>query len=547
MQVQTEPGSSAPVPLLPDGRQVSHAEAELPRSSLQGRPVETLLRLAFDVAASVVFWYLVFFFVWPWWLVTAFLVGLLATAVAWRFYRAQGEDPSLPYTCGYVRVGDRELFLVATIHISPRSPTDVEQVVGTKQPDLVMIELDQERLDSLRGTGQAGPSDLQPVTVAEPGEGPVTVHAQRAVWNAEFAGQTFKGDLVFDEGNPCGVEPLAPVPHGSILLVHRGGPTPIAAAFAMKAFAAARSGAAAVLVIDREGELTRSRIGVTTLMGELLIAFRVQHFGYPPVPVLLLPHTDGRRLAALLSPEGGGRAGAEFQVLPDDYPRRTTRFRLCQAVALVVTGIGVLYEIIACFAVEVGKEFLAADAAAAARGVACACIDVDEDHFWRRLGWALVPSPRNVAGSLLSWLALPRILARVFFPWRGDVDVLGSTLLHCLSFRARTWVAFAVAACVACAIASLLLQAFSMGVTESAAATGVVKEKDKTSLQLWLVLSIEFYALPCLYSAVVASRDEAMYSGIVGKGQEHSASRMVVVCGAGHANGILTHARRRGL
>lgn len=63
--------------------------------------------------------------------------------------------------------------------------------------------------------------------------------------------------------------------------------------------------------------------------------------------------------------------------MPDGYPRRSLRKRLCQAVALLFSGIGVLYGVIECFAVDVGSEFLAAEAAAAARGIPCACIDVD--------------------------------------------------------------------------------------------------------------------------------------------------------------------------
>eukprot|EP00971_Amphidinium_carterae_P025205 497710-Amphidinium_carterae.1 len=45
----------------------------------------------------------------------------------------------------------QELILVATLHISPRACQDAEMVIGGSKPDLVMIELDEERLERLKG------------------------------------------------------------------------------------------------------------------------------------------------------------------------------------------------------------------------------------------------------------------------------------------------------------------------------------------------------------------------------------------------------------
>ncbi len=55
------------------------------------------------------------------------------------------------------------------------------------------------------------------------------------------------------------------------------------------------------------------------------------------------------------------------------------------------------------------------------------------------------------------------------------------------------------------------------------------------------------YLLPQVYDALVASRDEAMYRKMVRKCKEFAADSLVVVVGAGHANGILQHVRQRGL
>lgn len=55
------------------------------------------------------------------------------------------------------------------------------------------------------------------------------------------------------------------------------------------------------------------------------------------------------------------------------------------------------------------------------------------------------------------------------------------------------------------------------------------------------------YMLPQIYDAVAASRDESMYQSMVHKIQNFAAERVVVVVGAGHANGILQRVQQSGL
>lgn len=502
--------------------------------------------LALDVVASTVFWYVLLFQEISDVVFYSFLGVLLLAAVSWRIYRACTQDNELPYTVGHVVVGVRELYIVATVHISPRSSDDVEKVIDVIRPDLVMIELDLERFDRLRGAAQtSGTNDLQSITVTMPGSAPTTVEAQRAIWNAEFAGEVFSGDIFFDAENPYGLAPISPDAHGALALVRRGDPSGSFAPFAVKAHDAARRGAEALLVINREEALPESRIGAGSLWGEVRIWFHTWSCGFPPIPVLLLPNEFGEQLAKM--DPAAGAPQAELEVLEDDYPRRTLRRRLCQAIALTLSGIGILYGIIQCFAVEVGKEFLSAEEAASARGITCVCIDVDMDRFWSRLGSALLPTPCNVRDALLAWLAFPRVLFRILFPTRSDVDCVGGCFLHALSFHCRTWVAFILAGLCASFVTSHLLQWFGHGVTEGAEKAGMVREENGQAFEAWMVLAIEFYMLPRIYDAVAASRDEAMYRSVVQRAQDHSANRLVAVVGAGHANGMLQYARQQGL
>ncbi|CAE8607932.1 unnamed protein product [Polarella glacialis] len=214
---------------------------------------------------------------------------------------------------------------------------------------------------------------------------------------------------------------------------------------------------------------------------------------------------------------------------------------------MTLSGISVLYGIIECFAVEAGDEFLVAEAEASRRGIPCECIDVDLNRLCSRVAAALLPSPCNMLRSLLAWLALPRVLFQSLFPPSGNVDVLGATVLHCLSFRARTWIAFVLAGvCAGCFVGGFLLL-FGNGAKDAAEASGAVSSDDGDQLLVYAMLAAELYVLPRIYDAVAASRDEAMYRCLVAKASRQSHRRLVVVVGAAHANGILQKVRDHGL
>eukprot|EP00811_Abedinium_folium_P003479 NODE_13198_length_1179_cov_7.084601.p1 GENE.NODE_13198_length_1179_cov_7.084601~~NODE_13198_length_1179_cov_7.084601.p1 ORF type:complete len:337 (-),score=106.56 NODE_13198_length_1179_cov_7.084601:167-1117(-) len=316
----------------------------------------------------------------------------------------------------------------------------------------------------------------------------------------------------------------------------------------MKAQCAAKGGATGVLVVDHQEQLTGQLLGSGKLDDELRAAWDTWSCGFPHTPVLLLSKADGEWLLAKLQKGGAGCAAAEFKIRADNYPRRTVARHLCHSCALLLSGIGILYGIIQCFAVKVGAEFIAADDAARSRGVPCVCVDVDLNDFFSRLGAMTCPTPWNLLKAIRAWLAFPRIAFLVLFPLKdGSVDVIGSIVLHLMSFQLRTWAAFLLAGFAASFVTSNLLQLLSYGAEQGAENTGLVKKRDRYAVEDMILLVVEMYMLPRIYEAVAASRDEAMYQLICLKSRRLDTRRMVVVVGAGHANGILRRMRERGI
>lgn len=487
---------------------------------------------------------------------------LIAFLVFWRFWRmsqvTSGMDTAagLPYTCGFVEDGDTVLFVVATLHISPRSPMDAWEVIHVTNPDLVMVELDEERLGPMPPPPPAVPEvprprgeDLQPVVFTRPDSDavPTMVHAQRAVWNAEWAGSSVRGRVVYDPENVYGLQqPARSRWEGHLALVRRGAASPGEfAAFAYKAHLAGSAGALAVLVIDSQSDLPTVRISPgTSVWNELELAWRTRNCGFPSLPVLLLPKGDGERLLAMCteSPTLG-----EFRVLEDSHPRRTLRRRVCQGCALFSSGIGMQYGVIDWFDVDIGGEFDTAVEAAQSMGVPSECIDVGMDAFLRRIGLALLPTPLNVLRALRAWLAFPRVLVNILFPRRGSIDTLGCAFLYVQAFTLRIWFAFLLGAFCASLVTVALLRLFSWGGAQAVEMTGAVDDVDAETTEECVLIALKMYIMPRLYDAVAASRDFTMYENIKAKARTHEAKRLVAVMGAAHANGVLQLAKKHGL
>jgi hypothetical protein len=448
------------------------------------------------------------------------------------------------------------MFLVATIHISPKAPLDVIEVIEKTSPDVVMIELDDERLDKMKGPVEVPKDrkpkqeDLQEITIEMQGnEAPETIkmYAQRALWNAEWAGEALDGRLLFDQNNPYGlIESKSGQTFKYMSLVRRGAPADEFAPFALKAHLAARGGAGAVLIMNKDESLPMARIGTSNQIShDLKVAYYSRSCGFPPIPAFMITKSDGDKLMAALT--DGTRVDGRLRIREDAYPRRTLRKKLCQGCALIFSGIGILYGIIQCFAVEVGGEFIAAEETAYDKNLPCECIDSNLNDFWGRLGEALIPYPYNVIDAILAWLAFPRIALKALFPPRENVDVFGSMVIHAASFKIRTWVAFFLAGFCASWVTRHIMLLFTSGAERAAEHTGLVKKEDREDTTDWILFFLQLYMLPRVFEAVAASRDEVMYRSIVAKSRQLGSKRMVVVVGAGHSNGILQRAHSRGL
>eukprot|EP00927_Polykrikos_kofoidii_P006915 TRINITY_DN12814_c0_g5_i1.p1 TRINITY_DN12814_c0_g5~~TRINITY_DN12814_c0_g5_i1.p1 ORF type:complete len:556 (-),score=91.42 TRINITY_DN12814_c0_g5_i1:97-1764(-) len=518
--------------------------------------------LVLDLLASIAFWFVLLFVVFTDLVWYSLLATFVVCLVLWRVWswlvreRDESRRTKVPYTTAVVQKNGRELFLVATLHIAPRAPKDVESVIEITNPDVVMIELDEDRLDRMRDeeiwkNKEPSVEDLQPVRILERGvDDPITIYGQRALWNGEWAGQELYEELVFDESNPHGMSDPSRDYAGRICLVHRGSPEGEFAPFALKAHKVAKAGASGMLVVNKEGALPHGRITSGSLINELRLWTKTCRCGFPPVPVILIPHEDGNRLCEKLKKEGDGAASVQIDIRTDSQARTTLRKRLCQTSALIFSGIGILYGVIQLFSVEVGGEFLAADLVAASKRIPCLCIDVDLDTFWTRIGWALVPTPINLGKAVLAWLALPRILFFAFFPPKGNVDMPGCILLSLWSLHIRTWIAFILAGFAASFVTSHVLLFFTSGaeqMVEKSGAIDVKTDEDRDVLQSYFLLALQVYIMPRMYDAVAASRDEVMYRTMVSKAQDSNAHTMVVVVGAAHSNGILQRVSARGL
>eukprot|EP00913_Durusdinium_trenchii_P003060 g2829.t1 len=160
-----------------------------------------------------------------------------ASQQSW-WYQQSGDR--IPYTCGRASVNGKDVYIVSTLHISPRSERDVISAISTVHPDVVMIELDEEiwmylrrwgiwvvfrhcrvpsyvsiekseevteeRLEFMRGPNHQ--PTLQPFQYTVPdGSNGLSTHGpiatQRAYWNGEMAGEDIRGPMVQRESTRC--------------------------------------------------------------------------------------------------------------------------------------------------------------------------------------------------------------------------------------------------------------------------------------------------------------------------------------------------------
>ncbi|CAL1139502.1 unnamed protein product [Cladocopium goreaui] len=349
------------------------------------------------------------------WIVLSVLLVLM---VLWRVLHLQSAKiAEIPYTCGYASANGKDVYIVSTLHISPRSERDVIAAIAAVHPDVVMIELDEERLEFMRGPSQRPVLQQFQYTVENGTDSSdaVPLVTQRAYWNGEFAGDQISGPIVL---HSSGSSRFSPSVSGCIVLVEDPGLAPLA----QLAFAAAKEEARALLCAAhtaRAGlsgqQLPAGRLGNESLLTDLRVATRARNMGYPPIPVLMMSQNSSQQLMAKLQT---ATVQGSFQVLPDDFPRRTLRRRICQEMAFALSGIWLLYGVMECFQVDAGDEFLAAEREAQRRQLPCLCIDLDMDRLCSRFAAAAIPYPQNLLASLRAWLSVPRHALRICFPWK---------------------------------------------------------------------------------------------------------------------------------
>jgi len=507
----------------------------------------------------------------------ACLAVIILAGSLWRIHRARLRSRNtrfagLPSTCGAIAVDDRELVIVATVHISPRATEDVEAVLCKFGPfDVVMIELDEERLGQVR-FAKPQTKDLQPITITmDDGKDTLEFFAQRATWNNQWKDRTISGPIIFNADDPHGVSQgvcnraLAPSEIGNsnsshLALVFADGPEDEQVPATRKVYNAWCAGAQALIVISSSESLPSRPIGELDMWQDLKVAFRTGNFGYPQIPVLVLPHTDGTKLQQLCQ---AGELGAhgKFEVLEHNHPCRTLSCRVGLECAFALSGVSILHSVADYLDVEPGTEFTTAEAIATETKVACECIDVSIDNLCGCLKNALVPTPCNVGAAILSWLAVPRAMWRSLFPAQPTlahqgsdtdclgVDIIGTMVLHALSFRCRTWCALATTVVLSGLLLAGILHLIG-SVAESAAEEAAgekVSQSDRWLFTAWIMIGIELFAIARVYQTVASSRDDAMYKRIVSVVRRRpEAKRFFAVVGAAHVNGILSRLKRYG-
>ncbi|CAL1143612.1 unnamed protein product [Cladocopium goreaui] len=80
--------------------------------------------------------------------------------------------------------------------------------------------------------------------------------------------------------------------------------------------------------------------------------------------------------------------------------------------------------------------------------------------------------------------------------------------------RLGTCFSFLLGAFCASGLVALLLLLLGSGAESAAEGAGVVKPEDRQAVISDILLAIELYMAPCIYSAMVAARDQAMYQSM---------------------------------
>lgn len=498
-----------------------------------------------------------------WFLIPLAIVLSLISWRVFRYYRAKKLAPvdGLPCCCVPVVVPDGPtIYMVGTMHVSPGSPVDVKNICRKVAPDCILIELDQERWDKMQDDGKKELETEELHTIVTGTR--KTIQAIPAEWNSCHEGKEYHGELIFDESLSDRASSLfvGKSFEGKIALVRRGG-----FPFALKTACAAKAGALALFCIDVAPEpesIEESKgfqypflwLPVGNILHQMRHAWRMGSCALPPVPCFLVNYSDGEELLRAMRHD---KVQTNFFVRhrPDMVPHTLLR-NLCQLCVIISSGVGILYGLIRCAGIEVGGEFLAANAEAKRLKKPFVLVDVSMDDLGGALRRALVPWPRNLFAAVRLWMALPRWIVRnVWFPASNMIDICGVMLWLLCRFKLRTWLAFIVSGFAAATVASFVLTVPGKAVSAGMVAAG--HEASANDVEKLFPIALQLYLLPRIFEGLVNQRDEAMFQSITAEIRRRSecyvkgevdgpAQSFVVVVGAAHVNGILSRMYQQG-
>lgn len=516
----------------------SNIVEKLPSVEVWQPPLQTTLLLLVDVMCMTlyIFWYHVN----PsflaeetkdiiWWTV----IGL---SVLWRIRLFKKRD--LPFSCIRMDVPlnrygrDVDVYLCGTMHISPGSVTDTREAIITLQPDVVMIELDEDRLAEIK-SDENGEPDVQPFELElQINEQPVV--GVNAEWNTNVEcvdGAFGLFPTIVEPDNPYGDSRSTRFPGDHVYVCRRGKDS-----MYVQTIRAEKRGASGVIIIDNSSLPSVALIDAGGLFRSCCDFFKTHTVALPNIPTFLIKDeiADGAYVEALL----------KHDELPKPY---TFGKKLCRCVVVFGSGIGILYGIIRKAGVKVGHEFLTAEKEAAKQGIPCVCIDMNVGTLGGKLKKEIMPTLSNIVQSVLFLLSLPRLFVkRILFPIR-DMDIFASMMWALVRFKPRTWAAFIVAGFLSSFIVRLIimLPGFFIGKASDHIAPSYSMG---STIEAFFPLAFNLYVLPAVYRGLLDSRDEEMYRGIASQVRRRKDKKtFVAVVGAAHVNGIMHRGRTRGL
>jgi len=465
------------------------------------------------------------------------ILGVFIASIAlWRIRLCSGNGSQLPFSCvrmdvpSYALYGkEADVYLCGTMHVSPGSVTDTRSAITHLVPDVIMIELDIERLRDMKfSLGDHEETFQQELQVNDR-----VVSGIHADWNSfSKRGDFGPRRILFEEDNPFGGPSSTPLLEDVVYACKRGKHS-----FYAKTIFAEKRGATGVIVIDDPRYPQIGLLESGSLCASLKAFWETCTLRQPSIPCFLVKPeerlADGDTVDAFIKPEE----------IPKPY---SFSKKLCRCVVMTGSGIGILYGVIRYAGVKVGQEFLTADIEATKLGKPLVCIDISVGNLGTRLRNELMPWPSNILKNIDFWLQFPRcIFNRVLFPRQG-LDLPATMLWAFARFKIRTWLAFIVAAVLTSFILAIVLQIPGVVVEQATTATGQKEFGSAFAENFPWVL--EVYIFPAIYRALLDQRDEEMYRAIASQVRRRKDKRtFVAVVGAAHINGILHRASVRGL